>query len=332
MGSLSETSFSKLKMAQKNKAPIIKSAVVLAAGMGERLRPITEEIPKPAMEFLNSPIIHRLFDMLLKYGIERVFVNLHHLPAKIKGALKPYENLVDIVYSYEKNILGTAGFFANFQKMLPEYFFVLNGDIFLDAPLSELERTLLQKNYEAVFLLKKTKKKEKYTRLRLSDEGTISAIGKGGHFFCGVYAASKSFASSIVREERKELAADLMAPKIKRGLLGGLVFKGDWYDLGEPGAFLKATQECVKKIAGNRLSFPANSRLVKGESFLALVDKTAKIEKGTQIFGFATVAKKSRLHGGAKIENAVLLAGTSIDRFRNVKNAIILKKKSLAVK
>jgi NDP-sugar pyrophosphorylase family protein len=97
-----------MKTARKIKGPRIKDAVVLAAGLGERLRPLTLEFPKPAIPFLNKPVICHIFDDLLAYGVTRVFVNLHHLPEKIRESLEPYQRSVEIIYSYEKEILGTA--------------------------------------------------------------------------------------------------------------------------------------------------------------------------------------------------------------------------------
>ena len=64
----------------------IAEAVILAAGLGLRMRPLTERIPKPALPFLNRPILHWTLEALAAAGVRRVFVNLHHLPQAVKEA------------------------------------------------------------------------------------------------------------------------------------------------------------------------------------------------------------------------------------------------------
>ena len=63
-----------------------RDAVVLAAGLGTRMRPLTERIPKPALPFLNRPILHWVLDRLKASGVERVLLNLHHLPEAVRRA------------------------------------------------------------------------------------------------------------------------------------------------------------------------------------------------------------------------------------------------------
>ncbi len=67
----------------------IREAVLLSAGFGTRMRPMTLGIPKPALPFLNRPVMHWALDGLVETGIERVLVNLHHLPDKVREPPQP---------------------------------------------------------------------------------------------------------------------------------------------------------------------------------------------------------------------------------------------------
>ena len=122
-------------MAVERASPAITDAVVLAAGFCERLRPITLDVPKPAVHFLNRPLVCHLLDSLAEYGVKRVFVNTHHLPEKIVEAASPFRDRMEVVFSHEPEILGTAGLFFDLKERLRGPFFVLNGDIFLKPPL-----------------------------------------------------------------------------------------------------------------------------------------------------------------------------------------------------
>ncbi len=85
-------------------------AIILAAGKGERLSEITQKIPKPMIEFRGKPILLHNVELCKKYGIEDIYINLHHLPEKITDYFGDGEKFgVNIKYSYEDELLGTAG-------------------------------------------------------------------------------------------------------------------------------------------------------------------------------------------------------------------------------
>ena len=85
-------------------------AIILAAGKGERLSEITQKIPKPMIEFRGKPILQHNVELCKKYGIDEIFINLHHLPEKITSYFGNGEKFgVSIKYSYEDELLGTAG-------------------------------------------------------------------------------------------------------------------------------------------------------------------------------------------------------------------------------
>lgn len=85
-------------------------AVILAAGKGERLSEITQKIPKPMIEFKGKPLLEHNIELCKKFGIEDIYINLHHLPEKIKDYFGDGKRFgVKIKYSYEEQLLGTAG-------------------------------------------------------------------------------------------------------------------------------------------------------------------------------------------------------------------------------
>lgn len=102
-------------------------AIVLAAGKGERLKGITMSLPKPMIKVNGKPIIEHTIEWLKSYGIEEIYINLHHIPQKI---VKHFGNGskfgVRITYSFENELLGTAG---AVKKIADEYFIQLRSEL-----------------------------------------------------------------------------------------------------------------------------------------------------------------------------------------------------------
>ena len=110
--------------------PRPKQAVVLAAGLGTRLRPLTLARPKPLMPLWNVPLLERILRLLEEWGVERIAVNLHSLPEEIQAFLDRRDSRAEIRTSYEPEILGTAGALRLLRSFLgAEPFWVVNADI-----------------------------------------------------------------------------------------------------------------------------------------------------------------------------------------------------------
>ena len=118
-----------------------KRAMVLAAGRGERLRPVTDSTPKPLIEICGRTMLDRVLDSLERAGVERIVVNAHHLVEAIEAHLSARPGL-DIAVSRERTLLGTGGGVARVLGELGDGpFYVVNSDVVvLDGVVPALER------------------------------------------------------------------------------------------------------------------------------------------------------------------------------------------------
>ena len=119
---------------------MITQAFVLAAGLGTRLRPLTEELPKPLIPIFQKPLITFALDHLLGVGIESFVINTHHLSARLEKffAEGAYEGR-RVTLVHEREILGTGGGIKNVEHRLrAEPFLVYSGDIVTDIDLKPL--------------------------------------------------------------------------------------------------------------------------------------------------------------------------------------------------
>ena len=125
-------------------------AVILAAGRGERLGEITQRAPKPMILYRNKPILEYNVELCRKFGVTELYINTHHLPEQIRSYFGDGSRWgVHIEYSFEPELLGTAGAVKNFERVLAgESFFVLYGDNYSEYDISALEQ--MQKKYSAL--------------------------------------------------------------------------------------------------------------------------------------------------------------------------------------
>ena len=226
-------------------------AMILAAGFGKRMHPVTRSFPKPLIPVFSAPIITRNLLLLKRQGIEDVIINLHHLPDPIVEHLGDGESLgIKISYSYEKEILGTAGGIKKVEKELRgDTFLVMNADTYRTFELSDLLQRREKGDALATLLLKKNPalprnkavrfdtKTERVTGYPTIDEGTAGGDeGKTGEAvhcdFLGVQLMEPEVFDRIPQGVPFEMVA--LYERIFRDKKGIAGFLTDdyWKDLG----------------------------------------------------------------------------------------------------
>lgn len=121
-------------------------AIILAAGKGTRLYPFTKTIPKVMIPFNGKPLLKLHIEHLKKNGIKDIYINLHYKPDYIKNYFRNGNILgVNITYSLEKELLGTAGALSNFRKHLTDRFVLLFGDLFTTLNFTKMEKFHVEK-------------------------------------------------------------------------------------------------------------------------------------------------------------------------------------------
>jgi NDP-sugar pyrophosphorylase family protein len=126
---------------------MIRDAVILAGGLGKRLRPLTKILPKPLLQIGNKSILESLIMLLKKHKIQRIFLATNYLHDKIINKIgdgKKYG--IKIFYSREKIKLGTCGPLSLLREKLKKPFFLLNGDILTDANLIKISKLIKKKS------------------------------------------------------------------------------------------------------------------------------------------------------------------------------------------
>ncbi|MCI0663351.1 MAG: nucleotidyltransferase family protein, partial [Acidobacteria bacterium] len=152
-------------------------AIILAAGFGTRLWPLTIGRTKPAIPFLNRPLINYTIDYLRNYGVEELIINLHHEPHSVIEQIGDGSRYgVKITYSIEEpEILGTSGALDRVRHLLEDgTFVVINGKIITDIDLNSSLETHHKSNALATLVLRPNPERKRFSEVKITEDGRIS--------------------------------------------------------------------------------------------------------------------------------------------------------------
>jgi MurNAc alpha-1-phosphate uridylyltransferase len=239
---------------------MIDNAMVLAAGLGTRMRPITETIPKPLVRIAGKPLIDYALDLLKQAGCRRVVVNVHHLAGQMIAHLEHYSGL-DILISDETDLLlNSGGGLAKGLKMLPKGpALVMNADLFwiggrqgADSNLSRLAAFFDAAEMDMAMLcvrLEDTTGHDGKNDFSLSADGRLVRYrpdeGQGVVYAGALVMDSRLFADAPDGPFNLNLYFDRA---IAAGRLHGMVLDGHWVTAGTPEA-IAAAEAAVERYS-----------------------------------------------------------------------------------
>lgn len=208
-------------------------AMILAAGRGERMRPLTDHTPKPLLEVGGKPLIVWHVEKLARAGFHELVINHAHLGEQIEAELGNGDRFgVSIRYSPEVEALETAGGIAHALPLLGEApFLVLNGDVFTDYDFARL-RHVLRPDLMAWLVLVENPRHNGGGDFALKD-GYVRAHGMPMHTFSGIGVYRPELFAGIPRGEKARLAP-LLRTAMRSGKVGGELYRGRWVDVGTP--------------------------------------------------------------------------------------------------
>jgi len=181
-------------------------AMILAAGFGTRLFPLTIDRTKPAIPFLGKPLVGYVAEYVAKFGFNDIVVNLHHQPESVVSALGDGSSFgVNIAYTVEQpNILGTAGALDNARHLLEdETFLIVNGKIITDIDINSALETHRRTGALATMVLKPNSKREHFTIVETED-GLVKGFG--------------GFAEPLSEDEIRNTESDIEKPLMFTGI------------------------------------------------------------------------------------------------------------------
>lgn len=236
--------------------------MILAAGYGTRLRPITYTLPKPMLPLCNRPLIAWTVEWLIGAGIRDFYVNLHHLPDKIECDLPDRFAAARFDFSFEAEILGTGGAVRRVQPLLEreKEFLLVNGDSIAFPRYDELGRARRLHDSVAALTLRHPPANDRFTPVYCQD-GLITGFGSGSgepFMFSGTHLITSRIFQYLPHRDVFGIVEDVYKPLLESGTetLAGVVDDGLWFDIGTPQRYLSASRgmpDCSVVGAGSRI-------------------------------------------------------------------------------
>jgi NDP-sugar pyrophosphorylase family protein len=289
-------------------------AMVLAAGLGLRMRPLTLLRAKPALPVLNRPLIHWTLAQLARSGVRDVVVNLHHLPETVIDAVGDGRAFgLRVHYSRERTILGTGGGPRAVREVFgDEPFLLVNGDVLFDFDLRRLAARHRSSGARATLALRPNSDPSAYgpvvtdRRGRVLSLAGLPAPARGTvSLFASVHVMDPSLLDRLP-EGPSDTVRQLYAPLVAEGaLLLGVRLGGAWYDLGRPSLYRDV-----------------QLRLLPGRDWRrSLVDRRAQTG-GARIVR-SVVGAGARVGASARVERSILWDGAVVEPGARVRGTIV---------
>jgi NDP-sugar pyrophosphorylase family protein len=229
-------------------------AMILAAGLGTRLRPLTNDLPKPLLPIANRPLIYYNLMLLKKYGITDVFINVHYQREKIIQEVGDGARLgMSITYSEEPQILGTGGGIKNIQSAIARgTFIVINADILVDLNLDKVVEFHHKKKGVATLVLREDEEVEQFGAIEVDSKDQIhNILGRVESktdrvrrlMFTGVHVMEPRVMDYIPFAEFYSITDAYIEMLRRKEKLFGYMMRGYWNDIGVLERYKKADRD-----------------------------------------------------------------------------------------
>jgi mannose-1-phosphate guanylyltransferase len=318
-------------------------AMILAAGKGTRVRPITHTIPKPMIPILQKPVMEFLLELLRNHGFDQIMVNVSHLAEEIESYFRDGQRFgVQIAYSFEGNIvdgdlvgkaLGSAGGLKKIQEFNPFFddtFVVLCGDALIDLDLTTAVKLHREKGAIATIITKTVPRElvSSYGVVVTDDDGKILTFQEkpsveealSTEINTGIYIFEPEVIDYIPSGQEYDLGGDLFPKLVENGLpFYAVNMDFEWVDIGKVPDYWQAIRGVLSREIKNvqipgievkpgvytGINVAVNWDKVEIEGPVYIGGMT-RIEDGVKIIGPSMIGPSCLICSGAVVDNSVI--------------------------
>ncbi len=294
--------------------------MILAAGFGTRLWPLTEDRTKPAVPFVNRPLVAYSVEYLKAAGIRDIVVNLHHQPESITSALGDGSAFgVELRYSLEHEILGTGGALDKVREWLEgDDFVVVNGKIVTDIDLKRAIDVHRERDALATLVLLPNEQRERFSIVDVTGDGLVSGFGGFPDseevappvplMFTGIQVMSPGIFDYIPRGRFSHTTTDVFPQAIAAGeRIVGHVARGTWRELSTIRRYLDESIRAARVAGG-----------------VNVVGESSRIDPAASVVD-SVLWKGVRIDAGAVVERCVVGDNVEVAAGEVFRNAVIVR-------
>jgi NDP-sugar pyrophosphorylase family protein len=308
--------------------------MIMAAGIGTRLRPVTDLLPKPMAPIVNRPALYHILRLLNRHGFREVVINLHHLPEVIKGYLGDGGLLgMDIRYSLEHELMGTAGGVKRNAEFLGEgTFLVMSGDALTDVDLTGLVAQHRRNGSIATMAVKEVSDPSQYGVVVANDEGRVVGFqekptpeeARSRLCNCGIYVFEPEILSYIPEGQFDDFGKRLFPDLLKQGVpFHAHAVNGYWSDVGNLREYIRGNADAlcgrveigIPGIEVRPGVWVEDGTLLPDSLYIEppiAIGSKCHIGEDVVLEGPAVIGDRCVLETGAQVARALLLAGSHL--------------------
>jgi mannose-1-phosphate guanylyltransferase len=298
---------------------MITQAFVLGAGLGTRLRPLTEDLPKPLIPIYQKPLITFVLDHLISIGVREFVINTHHRPEPFRElfADRSYRgHPVQLVH--EPEILGTGGGIKNVEALLHDQVFIsYSGDLLTDIDLPALVAEHFRAGNDVTLALRESHFGKD---VALEANRVIDMTNRYGHpgqyDFAGIGVWTRAIFERIPPAQHVSYISILADWIGQGGKIGGVVLnERKWFNIGNRAEYLG-----VHRTIANENWRPA---YIADADWPVRIAPDAQIEPNVALSGFYSIGAGCRIGEGAMVENSILWKGAQMASRACLRNCIV---------
>jgi mannose-1-phosphate guanylyltransferase len=331
-------------------------AMIMAAGLGTRLRPVTYEMPKPMVPVLNRPVMEHILELLARHGFSEVIANLHWFPDLIKGHFGDGSRLgVELSYSEEEELLGTAGGVRNAAGFLGESFLVISADAVTDVDLAAMREYLESHDGIATMATKRVEDTQEFGVVVTGADGRVQGFQEkpdpaealSDLANCGIYMFDAEIFDYFLPEGQKSKVAkpddppgfnDWATDVLPALLESDVPFYSHetdayWNDIGNLEELRRSNLDAVcgevdldpvvpERFHGVRAGEGTDVSGVEIESPVVL-GTGVEVSRDVRIEGPTVIGDGVKLGRGARVADSVLLPGVEVEQGAEIVGQIV---------
>ncbi|MCW5824329.1 MAG: NDP-sugar synthase [Cyanobacteria bacterium TGS_CYA1] len=331
-------------------------AMVLAAGVGSRLEPLTSSVPKPLVPIANTPVMEHIVKLLAKHGIKDIIANLHYLPEQIKAYFKDGHDLgINIRFIQEDELTGDAGGVRACKDFLgDETFIVLMGDLVTDADLTKIVKEHKAKKAIATIALKKVPDVQHFGVAVQDGEGYITGFQEkpalkdalSDMASAGIYVLEPEVFKHIPEDGVYGFGRQLFPSLIEKGLpVFGSTIETYWSDVGTHEQYKQSNFDVLNGLVKTAQPLDQKAKRIEKDGSVIWIEPGAELSEsveiksgsriligagsdvsaGAKLAGVVVLGSRCHVEKGACIENAVLWSDCIVKADEVVKDCILGK-------
>ena len=300
-------------------------AMILSAGYGTRLWPLTEDRTKPAIPILGKPLVGYVAEYLAGYGCNEIVVNLHHRPDSVRCALGDGSSFgVRLHYVEEPEILGTSGGIENARALLDGGTFIaVNGKIITDIDLNAALETHRRAQAIATLVVLPNPFCERFSIVK-ANEGLLQGfggmpvkddfVGKAAPLmFTGIQILEPAIFNYIPRGVFSHSTTDVYPQAVAAGEhIAVHVGQGSWYELSTIQRYLDISLQLLSRTGKNNVSMGAGCQVSTSATVKeAILWDNVTVDEGAQV-SRAILADNVRIPAGTVITNAAVVCASLV--------------------